>query len=313
MTHDDLDTMADRIEAQLYPLEHKHFCTSGSLLGISEDGTTLLIAPATCRRWDCPDCAQAKAGRIYAKVRSARPERHITLTCNPALFPSPDHALEKMKDSIRKLAHAIRKGRKKTKTQTYEKPRTFEYAVIWELHQSGWPHAHLAQWGDYVPHQFLRQLWKKLTGATIVYIVELDYRRPDTHSWSKYLIKAIPRDRSLFFGKRMISFSANFDRNGFNDNDAGDLGTVKWHKVLAYPGTVIARLLGDFGIKPQLLPSGRLAWDISPDRQPLTTDELLAQLGALNPWNTPEPQHLPPPAAPRQPAPQRRLTQGRLI
>lgn len=311
--HDDLDDMARRVDQGLHAVAHTHRCCSGTLVGISEDGETLILAPATCRRWDCVDCASAKAALIYARVRAAHPERHITLTCNPKLHDDPTAALDAMKDSVRKLADRIRRGRPKTSSYGYQPKRVFEYACIWELTENGWPHAHLAQWGDFVPKHYLKALWKQLTGAYVTDVRQLDYSRQETHSWTKYLVKAIHRNHSLYWGRRLVSYSAAFDRHAWRDNARGDLGSVKWHKVIAMPMTVAVRLIEDLGLQPELLEDDRLAWDISPQAQPYSADELIRVIGHLEDWHDGPAFGDPPVAAPPQAEPQPCLVQGRLI
>jgi hypothetical protein len=47
-------------------------------------------------------------------------------------------------------------------------PTSFEYLLVWELHQSGRPHMHLLQHGAFIPYRWLRSTWEELTGSYMV-------------------------------------------------------------------------------------------------------------------------------------------------
>lgn len=222
-----------------HPLSKPLKCCRGAIVGLDQANHRLLLIPARCNTWACPDCAARKASLYAARLFAAKPERHIVLTCDPSKFGSVEDAIGKMKDALRKLAHKIRTGKKRRDGHWLHRPYKFEYAAIWELHQSGWPHVHLAQHGDYVPHTLLRKLWGQLTGARIVYIKSMAAELPDDHHWTKYLLKAIPTTASRFEGRRLISFSAHYDRNQSPVPKPVANPNVRWFFVRRFPVEIL--------------------------------------------------------------------------
>jgi len=188
-------------------------CGSGVLIGRHPATRRVLIIPRTCGRWDCPKCREWKARRYHRLIWQARPERHITLTCNPRRYKSPEEALDDLKRALPKLAKALR-APEKSKDGTIKKAhKTFEYAAVFEKHKSGWPHIHLATWGDFIPVQFLRRHWQRLTGASIVDIRRIDNNRPHLHNFVKYLADKTKWPAGCNTIQRRISFSRGYHRN----------------------------------------------------------------------------------------------------
>lgn len=192
-------------------------CAKSSLIGYDEAAHEVLIIPTTCGRWDCPDCATHKASVYAAKIFAAKPERAITLTMDPSLFASPRTCLERMNQSLSKLATAIR-----------NEGIVFEYAAVRELHKSGWPHMHLATWGDFVPVKLIQRLWHKFTGATIVHVFSLASNLGSAHNWTKYLTKADSFPDSVFNGTRRVTFSRAYHRYPRIDEPQSDATPIIW-------------------------------------------------------------------------------------
>jgi len=214
-------------------------CCRGSIVGIDESTRQVAVIPAACHRWACPECAARKAAEYAHRLFKAEPERHIVLTWDPKVSDDPQQAIDVMKDALRKLAYRIRGGNTRKDGSRQFPVYRFEYAAIWELHVNGFPHIHIAQWGDYIPHQLLRKHWNALTGATIVYIKSMASALPDAHHWTKYLLKAIPATASRFYRMRMISFSARYDRNGKVGVERALDGKFTWHYLKVCPSEIL--------------------------------------------------------------------------
>ena len=208
-------------DAQLYrdfpelepTTDSRHYsCWKGVSVGIDHETGRVIVVPRACGRWECPQCAAWKSRRYAAMIFAAKPTRHLTLTCVPRLHNSPEDALDTMKANLRKLAYKIRNPKKSTDFGDDPPPRVWEYAVVWEKHQSGWPHAHLAIWGDYVPEWEIRKYWFALTGAFIIRLIALN---PDTghrHNFVKYLSDKTKHPSSNNPRARRVSFSARYHR-----------------------------------------------------------------------------------------------------
>jgi len=222
-----------------HPLRRAPDCCRGAIVGFHHTTGRIAVIPARCHRWSCPHCAAEKASAIAARLFKARPERHITLTCNPHAHATPFHALKAMKAALPKLVNELRagkqlvvKGRKQFDADGEPiwviPPRRFEYCAIWERHDNGYPHVHIAQHGDWIRQARLSAIWSKLTAAPIVHIKSMADAVPTGHHWTKYLIKALPHTASIYEGFRLVSFSRGYDRHGSTRPAIYDEGGWTW-------------------------------------------------------------------------------------
>lgn len=226
-----------------HPLQRAPDCCRGAIVGIDKLNGRIAVIPAACHRWACPACAQRKAAQIYERLSRAKPERHITLTCDPALHEGPLAALDVMKQSLRKLAHQLRNPPPRPDGAPRWGPFDFEYCAIWERHKSGYPHVHLAQHGSYIPQALISKLWRKLTGAYIVHIKAYELEYYHGHHWTKYFLKQIPHTASMYSGYRMVSFSNHYDRNGRDDQVTPSSSPFTWNFVPLGPSDILDLLV----------------------------------------------------------------------
>ena len=185
----------------IHPNPHLPHCTHAYVAITDSDANTTQFVPITCGRWSCPDCAERKAATVYARIRQAKPERHVTLTCHTQAFSSPAEALKRMKSQIPRLRQELK-----------EKGYTFEYALIWERFKNGYPHAHLSTWGDYIPQSLLSDIWARLAYSPIVWIERLTDTSYSHHKFTKYLLKRANVHYSLFEHSRRVQFSNGYHR-----------------------------------------------------------------------------------------------------
>jgi len=89
------------------------------------------------------------------RAATAGAERFLTLTVKPDWHVSPRAAYEALKTEFSKFVTWWRKtGGSKTKPR----PRVFEYMAIWEIQpQTGYPHLHILQKGDFCPESLIRR------------------------------------------------------------------------------------------------------------------------------------------------------------
>ncbi|MBA7683344.1 hypothetical protein ES703_91708 [subsurface metagenome] len=132
----------------------------------------------TCKRMDCAPCAGRRQAKVFAQAVAGEPDRAIVLTT----IPVPGMT----------LARAIRRDRRYIARYRRWIRSTFgpsQFFMLWELHESGWPHWHLLHRGPYLPQWQLSQKWKEMTGAHRVHVKR--YRRPEqaAHEVTKYLLK----------------------------------------------------------------------------------------------------------------------------
>lgn len=153
----------------------------------------LFVLP--CKRWSCRVCAEAKIKKLAHSVRSARPNRLLTLTVDPSLYVSPRHAWEETRKSVPILIRNLR-------TRFGE----VEYLRVTEVTKAGWPHYHLLVRSGYLPHSVVRKIWNELTGARIVDV------RQVTKSFKayQYLVKYLSKLHKLEWTERHVSYSRKF-------------------------------------------------------------------------------------------------------
>lgn len=160
---------------------------------ITHQVSVLFVLP--CKRWSCRVCAEAKIKKLAHSVRSARPNRLLTLTIDPSLYVSPRHAWEETRKSVPILIRNLRK-----------RFGEVEYLRVTEVTKAGWPHYHLLVRSSYLPHSVVRTLWNELTGARIVDV------RQVTQSFKayQYLVKYLSKLHKLEWTERHVSYSKAF-------------------------------------------------------------------------------------------------------
>lgn len=170
-------------------------CHNGAGTLAGTNGQRAIAIPAPCHRWECPDCGPPKVARLHHRLKSYRPNRFLTLTCNPTTYSSPTHAFIHMSQQFTRLIkHANR--------HLVRTPIT--YVLIWERTKAGWPHIHTLLKCDYIAQRYLSKLWAHYTGAKIVDIRKV-FKQPHMRTYlEKYLLKelAAPKHFKRFRASR---------------------------------------------------------------------------------------------------------------
>ncbi len=160
---------------------------------ITHQVPVLFVLP--CKRWSCRVCAEAKIKKLAHSVRSARPNRLVTLTVDPSLYVSPRHAWEETRKSVPILIRNLRK-----------RFGPVDYLRVTEVTKAGWPHYHLLVRSGYLPHSVVRKIWNELTGARIVDVRQVTA----TFKAYQYLVKYLSKLHKLEWTERHVSYSKNF-------------------------------------------------------------------------------------------------------
>lgn len=157
-------------------------------------GCTVWI-PLPCKRWTCRPCAENKIHQLAGKTHRAKPNRLLTLTIDPALWPDPRAAFDGTRRKIPDLSRRLR-----------QRFSEFEYLRVTELTKGGWPHYHMLVRSPYIPHAVVKAQWNQLTGATIV-----DIRQVKQHFVAyRYLVKYLAKMSEIGWTERHVSYSRRF-------------------------------------------------------------------------------------------------------
>jgi len=141
-----------------------------------------------CHAWTCEHCADARRRGLIALACAGEPTRFLTFT----IIHTPGGDPLK---GARLLTSAFRIFLKLLKRR-YPKQR-LEYLAVMEAHKDGWPHLHVLARGPWIDIEWMREQWKRLTGAHRIGLVPVDGVKRLAAYVSKYLGKAPHRFGTL--------------------------------------------------------------------------------------------------------------------
>lgn len=154
-----------------------------------------VFIPLSCKRWSCKFCADRKINHLSRRCETAKPNRLLTLTVDPALWNNPRHGFDGTRRKVPELVRGLRK-----------EWGDVEYMRVTELTHRGWPHYHMLLRSPYIPQPKVKEAWHNLTGATIV-----DIRKVDNHFQTfHYLVKYLSKMHKLEWTERHVSYSKKF-------------------------------------------------------------------------------------------------------
>lgn len=139
------------------------------------------LSACTCRCWTCPQCAARRRREVRDEIASGTPSTFFTLTWWTARPEAPADARRVMAHGFKNLVLRIRR-----RWPTC----TFEYAVVVELTQRGYPHFHVACRAPYIPQGWLSEAWEALVSAPVVDIEAVRTQEGLAGYLAKYLSKA---------------------------------------------------------------------------------------------------------------------------
>lgn len=142
-----------------------HECrTSAWFVRHKETGHVSVIANHCGLRW-CPLCAQARANYIRHSVsewlQHADHPKFLTMTLK--------HSKEPLFDQVAKLYASFRKLRRHRGFNKRVTGGVWFFQICRNVQRAEWhPHLHCIITGEYIPYQYLRKLWKQITGDSEV-------------------------------------------------------------------------------------------------------------------------------------------------
>jgi len=135
------------------------YCTNRTIVK-SEDRNRVAIS-LRCRSWTCPDCADTRKAGLIAQAIGGSPTIFLTLTLKRSVAETPEQA-------ARILARAWRLLR--LRIMRHRKWRRLPFIVVFEPHESGWPHMHLLLRCSFIDWRWLKENWLDICQSSHVYI-----------------------------------------------------------------------------------------------------------------------------------------------
>ncbi len=224
-------------EAKVNELKSRDYCGKGALVSILDGGERVRVIPMMCKTWGCPQCGPRLGKMWIAVISSQKIERFMTLTCDPKKFRDPQKAVAWMKIAFGTLVRRIR-----------ARYGALEYAGVWELHKSGWPHFHVALKGCYIPQAWLSLQWSGLGVGRVVWISRVGSARECARYLGKYLMKGARRTYDHLGGLRLVQVSRGFTGKGLVESPDRDRVPAMALWVPARYGEVLEYLTNDLGL-----------------------------------------------------------------
>lgn len=109
-----------------------------------------------CRAWTCDECAPARRRQLIALACAGDPTRFLTFTVIHTPGGDPMEGARLLTSSFRTFTKLLKRK--------YPKDR-LEYLAVMEAHKDGWPHLHVIARGPWIDIEWMREQWKRLTGA----------------------------------------------------------------------------------------------------------------------------------------------------
>jgi hypothetical protein len=109
-----------------------------------------------CRAWTCDECAPRRRSQLIALGCAGDPTRFLTFTVIHTPGGNPLVGAKLLTASFRIFLKLLKRK--------YPGQR-LEYLAVMEAHKSGWPHLHVIARGPWIDIEWMREQWKRLTGA----------------------------------------------------------------------------------------------------------------------------------------------------
>lgn len=170
-----------------------------------------------CKRWSCEICRPRNRWQVIKEASEGNPTAMLTLTVSNKNYETPDSAA---RDMVRAL---VLLRRRLAKEKGIDK---LPFIVVFEKHESGWPHMHLLIRAKFIAWGWLKRTWLDLTGSTHVHIRAIRRGTKDAHYISKY----IGKDPHAFTGCKRWWRSHNYDQ-ATTDEDTDFIPKKRWEKV----------------------------------------------------------------------------------
>lgn len=134
---------------------------------------------------------------MVCDIAAGHPDRLLTLTMRPDPLRTPAEQAAFMSEQLRRLVRTMRA----------RWPRTvWAYFAVFEAHESGWPHLHVAMRGRFVPWHWLKNEWLKLSGSPGAHIKFV----PDPSRAAGYIGKYLGKDLHKFGTSKRYWYSKDW-------------------------------------------------------------------------------------------------------
>lgn len=145
-------------------------------------GDTVQITARLCGQPMCPTCAPGYRKRVRRIAEAGRPSLFITFTV--ATYPLGLEWAQRQ-DMARSIAEFFRRLARELRL------KHVPYFVTWEEHESGAPHAHALVRIKRFRWARAQRLWRRLTGASQIRLVEPKRTRDTARYVTKYVSKSL--------------------------------------------------------------------------------------------------------------------------
>lgn len=174
-------------------------CRRGSIILVDPKTCEAKTIPIFCKSWICPHCSKLKQRRLEQRIRSAHPNKFITLTVEQTPGLTRHDAETTIREHWSKFIAAVRKF----------KPE-FEYLKVIEWTKKGWPHVHVVARSDYLPQSLLATLWRKHVLPGFVDIRKIHDGSAMPREITKYVTKTARHYARRKQGERLFTTSLGF-------------------------------------------------------------------------------------------------------
>lgn len=190
-------------------------CSEHSI--VNSDDTGGEAATLKCKRWSCEICRPRNRWEVIKKAEDGRPTAMLTLTVDPAKYECPDDAARDMVRGWSLLRRHLARDKQIEKVP---------FLVVFEKHESGWPHMHILLRTKFIAWGYLKRQWQEIVGANHVHILAISSQKRVAHYVSKY----IGKDPWSFEGCKRWWRSHNYD---LSDKESADDVTYKrrWQRI----------------------------------------------------------------------------------
>lgn len=199
-----------------------------------------------CKRWSCDFCRDSRRAGVIRQILNGNPNRMLTLTHQHRPGDTPEAIARAIAKAFPKLMRLCRK-----KCGDAE----LAYFAVFEAHETGFPHLHVALRSPYLHQGWLKRVWYKLTRSYIVDIRAID----GAHRTAGYMSKYLGKDLHRFGSLKRYWQSANYQTEEQKVFERTFPSVWKWERCdqsLAQVETEWRRL----GRKPYDIGPGMKAW-----------------------------------------------------
>jgi hypothetical protein len=154
-----------------------------------------VIMAITCKRWGCSVCGRRRVTALAKKTAASKPNRLVTLTLRPEDWTDPRSAFEKTAPKVNILAREARR-----------EWGEWEHLRVLEVTKKGWPHYHLVVRSPFIPLDWVKRHWRRMTGA---YIVDMRQIK-DSFGVYLYVVKYLAKQAYIPWTDRRVSQTKGF-------------------------------------------------------------------------------------------------------